>query len=112
MLDVVVEEDAGNTVVTITGPVDSATLDLFKDQIEPPCCKPGAKVLLDCKGMTYLNSRAIGLLMKWHRQLMMSRGRFVMCNLNQKLVRTLELLHIGKDLNICKNREEALAALR
>ncbi|MCS6771637.1 MAG: STAS domain-containing protein [Kiritimatiellae bacterium] len=103
----------GNAVVAkIRGPVDSATIDFFKEKLDPVCMVPGARVLLDCSELTYLNSRAIGLLMKYHRNLMITRGRFVLCSLNEKLVRTFDLLQIGKALATYKSREEALAAIR
>lgn len=112
MLDVLVGQEGDVTVASILGPVDSATFDLFKEKLDPLCAKAGGKVLLDCRELTYLNSRAIGLLMKYHRALMVGRGHFVLCNLNAKLVRTLDLLQIGKALTLYPSREEALAALR
>lgn len=111
-LDIVVGQEGDVAVVNVMGPVDSATLEIFREKVEPVCAHPGAKVLLDCRELTYLNSRSIGLLMKFHRSLMMSRGRLALCALNAKLVRTLDLLQIGKALSIYPTREEALAALR
>ena len=73
---------------------------------------PGARVLLDCGQLTYLNSTSIGLLMKFHRGLVVSRGRLALCALNSKLARTLELLQIGKSLQLYPTRAEALAALK
>jgi anti-sigma B factor antagonist len=112
LLDVYISRDGDVSVAVVVGPVDSATLDIFKDNLDPLCAKPGEKVLLDCRDLSYLNSRAIGLLMKYHRSLIISRGRFVLCNLNPKLVRTLDLLQIGKALSIYPTRDEAMAALR
>jgi anti-anti-sigma factor len=112
MLEVVIDQEGEVTRVSPVGPVDSATIEVFKDKLEPICNKSGAKVLLDCKELTYLNSRAIGLLMRFHRALMVARGRFVLCNLNPKLVRTLDLLQIGQALSIYPSSGEALAALR
>lgn len=112
ILDVIIGQEGDVTVATVIGPVDSATLDLFKDKLDPVCAKPAAKVLIDCRELSYLNSRSIGLLMKYHRGLMIARGRLALCNLNSKLVRTLDLLQIGKALAIYPTRDEALAALR
>jgi anti-sigma B factor antagonist len=100
------------TVAAPHGPLDSATLDKFQEVVGPLCAHGGSKVLLDCTNLTYMNSRAIGLLMKYHRGLLVSRGHFALCCLNSKLVRTLDLLQIGKTLAIHSTREEALAALK
>lgn len=110
-LEVTVWNEGGVQIALLDGPVDSAMIDVFKDKLDPLCNLPGNKVVIDCASLTYLNSRAIGLLVKYHRTLSMSRGRLVVCGLNPKLVRTLELLQLGKALQIVENREKALVAL-
>jgi anti-anti-sigma factor len=110
-LEIDVEQVATVTVVRVAGPVDSAGVDLFRTRLNPLCSQPGARVLLDCQDLTYLNSTSIGLLMKYHRGLLVSRGKLVLCAVNSKLLRTLDLLQIGKTLQIYATREEALAAL-
>jgi anti-anti-sigma factor len=110
-LEISVSQDQGVTVVMIDGPVDSATIDTFKDKLDPVCNLPGGKVILDCQHLTYLNSRAIGLLVKYHRGLMLTRGRMAVCGLNPKLVRTLELLQLGKALFIFDSREKAMETM-
>ncbi len=112
LLEVEIQSEGNVSIAVIRGPVDSATIDLFKDSLDPICLPQGARVLLDCKGLTYLNSRAIGLLMKYHRSLMVTRGRLALCGLNEKLVRTLDLLQLGKSLVSYPTREEALVALK
>ena len=107
-----VEKVESATVVHVSGPVDSANVELFKAELTPLCAVPGARVLLDCEQLTYLNSTSIGLLMKFHRGLIVSRGRLALCALNSKLARTLELLQIGKSLQMFPSRAEALAALK
>ena len=110
-IDVVVENAGPVTIASVVGPVDSATIDVFKDKMEAVCAKGGTYVVLDCKQMSYANSRAIGLLMKFHRGLVMTRGRFVLCSLNPKVARAFDLLQIGKSLTIFGTREEAVASL-
>lgn len=112
VFDINTQWEGNIAVVSVRGPVDSATIDTFKEKMDPVCLQQGAKVVLDCRGLTYLNSRAIGLLMKYHRSLMLSRGRFVLCALNEKIVRTFDLLQLGKSLVTYRTLEEALAALR
>lgn len=107
-----VEKVDAVTVVKVTGAVDGSSVDLFKAELSPVCSLPGARVLLDCGQLTYLNSTSIGLLMKFQRGLVVSRGRLALCALNSTLVRTLELLQIGKSLHLFPTRAEALAALK
>lgn len=107
-LDVLVKSESGVDLVELDGPVDSATIETFKARLDPVCNEPGARVVLDCQHLTYLNSRAIGLLVQYHRRLALTRGRFVLCRLNTKLVRSLELLQLGKTLFLFDTREQAL----
>lgn len=111
-LDVIVTEEQGITVIYVDGPVDSATIETFKNRLDPVCLKPAARILIDCSKLSYLNSRAIGLLVKYHRSLILTRGKFVLCGLNSRLVRTLDLLQLGKMLTSYPAREEALAAIQ
>ena len=110
-LDIAVAKEGHVDVAIIDGPVNSATIDVFKERMDTVCNHSGAKVLLDCKQLTYLNSRAIGLLVKYHRSLLLSHGRFALCNLNTRLVRTLELLQLGKTLFVYESREKALEVM-
>lgn len=104
-------EQVGNvTVVSITGPVDSATIEQFRLALDPLAIKPGAYILLDCENMTYINSRGLGLLAKYHRSCFGHLGWFAMCKVNRKLVRTMDLLGLGSLLKFYETREEALAA--
>lgn len=112
VFDVVIESSGSVAIAQVCGPVDSETIELFKEKLDAVCLRQGARVLMDCRDLTYLNSRAIGLLVKYQRSLMVSRGRFALCSVNEKLVRTLELLQLGKSLAIYKTREEGLAALQ
>jgi len=111
-LEIMSSREGDVDVVLIDGPVDSAFIERFKEKLDPVCNRPGVKVMIDCMHLTYLNSRAIGLLVKYHRGLMLSRGKMAICNLNPRLVRTLELLQLGKALFIYDSREKALETMR
>lgn len=110
-LDIYVTEERGVSVIAVDGPVDSATIETFKSRLDTVCLKPGLRVLIDCSKLSYLNSRAIGLLVKYHRSLLLTRGRFALCGLNSRLVRTLDLLQLGKMLVSYPSREDAMNAL-
>lgn len=111
-LEILLSEANGVTIAQVVGPVDSATLDLFQSGLDRLCKVAGARVLLDGSDMTYVNSRAIGLLVKYNRTLAATHGRFALCHLNPKVLRTLELLQLGKTLALFPTRDEALVALR
>ena len=70
-----------------------------------------ARVLLDCTGLTYMNSKALGLVSSYHRTLLAAMGQLALCSLNRKLVKTMDLLGLGQMLKIYDTREEALRNL-
>ncbi|MCB1070597.1 MAG: STAS domain-containing protein [Verrucomicrobia bacterium] len=110
-LEVYVAEEQGVSVIVVDGPVDSATIETFKSRLDAVCLKPGLRVLIDCSKLSYLNSRAIGLLVKYHRSLLLTRGRLALCGLNSRLVRTLDLLQLGKMLVSYPSKDDAMTAL-
>jgi len=98
------------TVVTVNGPVDSATIEQFRSYLDPLSQKNNTYILLDCENLTYINSRGLGLLAKWHRSCFGHLGWFGLCKVNRKLVRTMDLLGLGTLLKFYESRDDALAS--
>ena len=110
-LDVKIEERGDVTVITLVGPIDSATFDHFKAMVSSYTRAAPARVLIDCRQLTYINSKGIGLLANWHRKAMIKMGGIVLVGLSPRITKTLELLGLGKRLRICEDEAEALAML-
>ena len=110
-LDVKFEQNGKVKIVSLFGPIDSATHDYFKNTMDPLFLTPGAFVLIDCTGLTYINSKGLSLLARYHRACLVTFGAMSVCNVNRKLVRTMDLLGLGKILKFYENREQALAAM-
>ena len=111
LLNLSVENRNDVAVVTVDGPVDSATFAQFKETLDPLVKRRGATVLLDCSNMSYVNSTTLGLLLAYHRSALVNMGRFALCGVNAKVVRTMELLGVGKRLRTYDSREEAVSDL-
>ena len=110
-LEVKIEQQGAVTIATLNGPVDSATHDEFKNALDPIFGKPAPHIVLDCSGLTYINSKGLALLAKYHRAAMLDRGWMSVCNVNRKIVRTIDLLGMGKILRCFNSRDEAIAAM-
>ncbi len=111
VLDIYTENKEGVTIITLDGPVDSATFDQYKQTLDPLCKAPRIKVVLDCTKLTYINSKGIGLLASYHRNSLINFGSIHLCGLNKKIVKTMDLLGLGKRLKIFDSSDEALAAM-
>ena len=46
------EEVDGVQVVRVSGPLDSATFDQFREYLEPLVTQKGARIVLDCRNLT------------------------------------------------------------
>jgi anti-anti-sigma factor len=110
-LDISDEQVGNTTVITLSGPVDSATFDRFKSVLVRACASRSQTILLDCADLTYMNSRAFGVLSQQQRSLLAGSGKLALCSLDRRMVRTIDLLGLGQTLTIYESKEEALAAL-
>ena len=110
-LDIKIEQNNKVKIVSLAGPVDSVTHDHFKGFLDPLFMVPPAFVILDCTGLTYINSKGLSLLARYHRSCLAGHGWMSVCNVNRKLVRTMDLLGLGKILKFYESRDEAIAAM-
>ncbi len=110
-LDVYTEEQGSVIVVTLAGPVDSATFEKFKGELTRLSVgQPAPNLAIDCKQLSYINSKGIGLLASLHRQMMIQMGNIALFGVSARILKTLELLGLGKRLRIFDTREEAIAS--
>ena len=110
-LDIYTQTVDGVTVVTLVGPVDSATFNQYKEALDRLCRTESAPLLaIDCRQLSYVNSKGIGLLASLHRQVMIQMGNIALFGLSPRILKTLELLGLGKRLRIYETQEEALAS--
>ena len=112
VLDVAVEQCDKVTVVSLSGPIGTSTLDKFKQEVDPLLRKASPHILLDCAGLSYINSKGLALLTNYHRRCYADRGRLGLCNVNDRLAKTIELLKLGTVLKFYNSRDEALTAMK
>lgn len=110
-LSIQVEPEGGITTVVLEGAVDAATAADFQATMERVCAVPGAKVFLDCRGLSYLNSASFGFLKQFHRLCEDNDGVLAIYGLWDKIAELLELVGLDPYLNIYRDREEALRAI-
>ncbi|NLB65982.1 MAG: STAS domain-containing protein [Lentisphaerae bacterium] len=104
------KEDNGVHVVHLEGPLDSVTYDEFRDFLEPLINKAHPKIVLDCSGLTYINSRGLTLLARYQRILSSSLAFFGVASLNARIFKAISLLGLEQLLKIYPTVEEAAQA--
>jgi anti-anti-sigma factor len=112
MLEVGIETQGRVNIVTVKGPIDSATYEQFRQPVDTLTLNDGVYILVDCAGLTYVNSKGIGLLTSYHRKCFATRGWFGLCNVNRKIVKTMDLLGLGSFLIFYPTKEEGLKAMQ
>ncbi|GEM_PF-1031059 len=110
-LSIQMEKHDHLTEVVVAGSVDSQTCETFGRRLKPLEHRPDLHVLLDGRGLTYINSRGIGCLIALQKQLMIHGGRLALYGLSERIVTTLDLLGIEKRLHHFPDREAAVAYL-
>ena len=110
-LDVRVEEEGGISVVTLEGAIESATVMRFQSVLDDLCTGPAAKILLDCAGLTYVNSAALGLLVKYHGLCEESGGHLAICRLPSKTHQLVKLMGLDAMLHIYHHRSDGRTAV-
>ena len=95
-------------MVHVSGPLDSATYDQFKEFMEPILSQPHARVVLDCRRTTYVNSRAWTLLMHFHRMAMQALSDFKIAAFDPRSLKGIQRMGLDKCLAWASTLEEAL----
>lgn len=101
------EEREGIYIVHAAGPLDSLTHDQFRDYLDPLVNQPHARIVLDCAGLRYVNSRGLTLLARYQRTLSSSLAFFGVAGLNPRILKAIELLGMTKLVRIYPSVEEA-----
>jgi len=110
-LEIDVEEKDGVSVVRISGPVDSATVESFRTRLGPLFKVRGAHIVMDFTELTYINSSGLGEMMQFRRVCYVGGGRVALFGVSSRIMRGLEMLKLDKQLKICDTLEEALVGM-
>ena len=106
------EEIQGITVIHVSGPLDSATYDLCREYLDPLLGRPRVRIVLDCRNLTYANSRGLGLLMHYQRTATLDFSFFGVAALGPQTLKSMQLLGLDKFLTRYPTIEEAIEAAK
>lgn len=107
-LDFECEELSGVQLIHVSGPLDSATYDEFKNYMDPRIGQSNVRIVLNCQNLTYVNSRGLTLLMHYQRTAKLSFSFFGIAALRQRTLKGIELLGMDKFLTWYPTIEDAL----
>ena len=105
-----IDEIQGISVIHMSGPLDSATYDQCREFLDPLIGRPPVRIVLDCRNLTYVNSRGLGLLMHYQRTATLDFSFFGVAALGPQTLKSMQLLGLDKFLTWYPTIEEALQA--
>lgn len=110
-LDIKVTRADEIAYVSISGAVDPQSAEKLKSQLMPLCAEPHPRIILDCSGLTYINSLCMGQMTAYHKTCEANGGRFALCGVESRILEVMKLIHLDELVTICASRSEAMAAV-
>ena len=110
MLTTQIENRDGIHLVHVLGALDSMVFDQFKDMTDPLVNHAHVRIVLDCEKLTYVNSTGLALLGRYQRISSQNLAFLGIAGLNKRLVKTIDVLGLGKLVKLYPTVEEALKA--
>jgi anti-anti-sigma factor len=110
-LEVRVEEDGGAFISSLEGAIEAATVVKFRQILDDHCNGSDARIILDCSGLTYMNSASMGLLNKYHRLCEENGGYLAICKVPPKILQLIKLLGLDSMLHLHGNKKDARDAI-
>jgi anti-sigma B factor antagonist len=98
-------------VLILAGAIDASSIEQTRQFLEPLVAIPGARILLDCQALQYVNSTGFGLLFNWARVCQENQGQLALAGLARKITNLMKVLGLEKYLTVYSSRETALAAM-
>ena len=95
-------------LIHVSGPLDSMTYDQFKSYLDPIVSQSHVRIVLDCQGLTYVNSRGLTLLMHYQRTSKLDLSFLGIAALRPRILRNIELLGLDKLMTWYPTIEQAL----
>ncbi|GGS50289.1 anti-sigma factor antagonist [Planobispora rosea] len=100
----------GVNVVRVTGLLDATTRDQFADYLAAEAAEHGADMVLDLSGVTFMDSRALGLIVHQWQVSTAGGGRFALTGVEYSKTRVMWITGLAQRLPLYDTVDDALAA--
>ncbi len=96
------------SMLTLSGSIDASTLPKFKTALDTLIGAHRYKLIIDCKGLTFISSAGVRLLMDVHDRVNLLQGDMKLINVTPQVCETIELLGFSNIFRILANEQQAL----
>lgn len=97
------------TVLKLAGSLDLGAEGKLKQILLDNIPAPVKKVILDFKGVDFIDSACLGILVSVTRDLRAKGGDLCLCAVKSEVLSVLQITRLNKVFKVCKDAEEALA---
>ena len=107
-------EKVGNVeVVTFTvKKINALVTDKIKEQVIKLFEQAGTKLIIDLKGVEYIDSTGFGCLLSCYRESKNNYGMMKISNPEPPVKNLFEILHLHTNFEICNDTEECIKSFR
>ncbi|MGV9777674.1 STAS domain-containing protein [Streptosporangium sp. NPDC003464] len=100
----------GVNVIRVTGLLDATTRDQFADYLAAEVAEHGPDMALDLGGVTFMDSRALGLIVHHWQLSTNSGGKFALIGVEYAKTKVMWITGLAQRLPLYDTVEDALAA--
>ncbi len=100
-------EDGKTVVFMLSGSLDTETSQEFKDKFEVQMKKTSTAVVLDLKGLDYISSMGISVVLEAKKSSDDAGASFMMSNVPAHIEHVFKTVNVLPDTQMFENREEA-----
>lgn len=99
-------------IVRLRGELDHHTAETLKSRMEAAIFKQDVNhVVLSLKGLEFMDSSGIGVIIGRYKQIVAKGGKMVVCDVNPHVYRLFELSGMFKIITFQENERHALSSL-
>jgi anti-sigma B factor antagonist len=95
-------------VVSVTGELDLASSPALREELERASATGAELVILDLRGLTFMDSTGLSVVVKAHQRAVESGHRFAVVRGGKQVQRLLMLTGVGERLTVIDQPEELL----
>ncbi|MBG0822221.1 anti-sigma factor antagonist [Planomonospora sp. ID91781] len=101
---------SGVNVIRVTGLLDATTRDQFADYLAAEAAEHGIDMVLDLGGVTFMDSRALGLIVHQWQVSTQAGGRFALIGVEYAKTKVMWITGLAQRLPLYDTLDDALAA--
>jgi anti-anti-sigma factor len=96
----------GTLVLMPTGQITAATIGELEKRLQQETVAPLKAVVLDCAGVTIIDSSGIGLILRTRKKLGQRGIGYAVIHLTPAIRKVFEIVHLAPHLNLFSNQAE------